>query len=528
MIKFREKKYGAIFDNISGGDIYAKDGVTSGIRGSGTVGKLTRGIAAPLSVGGMVADQGRSAVIDSLNNAKDTASNYTSTIKNAYIPQKTYSVIQAGKEVITGAGKGLLNYGKKNKNALIGAASIGSALTAGSYATNRLQRQKRDVDLGDRKEGLSTEGKVGTAAATIGTGVGLAYKTGKSHDANVSLAQRVSTAPPREAQTFKLSNGTEYTTKTGGTDLSQFKGKEYKKVSDKYVRNSVKDKSGRVLNTAERAKDDLTKMERKRLGGAVSNKHFKMGRNALIGAGIVAGAGLLANSYLKKSKQQSQYSSLEEKSYGIASTFNTATRVGKSVYNKTIQSAGANAGIMDKAKAAGKAVGAGVSVQGKKLARGVGNFFSPGNGKGMINDVRKGLEDTGEYGKKAADFIGRHKTGSMLIGGTVIGSGAFSLANSAGEKPVEALTKLDKKTTDFTKEKEASQYNYSIGETAATLAKNAKRQATENPIAAASFTLMGVNSGLNIYNSKQAKNSKERLVNSLSSISPKKTNIIIS
>lgn len=63
---------------------------------------------------------------------------------------------------------------------------------------------------------------------------------------------------------------------------------------------------------------------------------------------------------------------------------------------------------------------------------------------------------------------------------------------------------------------------------AAELLQNAKRQAKENPLTATSLSLVGVNSGMNIYNSISSKKSRDKMRKTVESLSPKKkSNIII-
>ena len=66
-------------------------------------------------------------------------------------------------------------------------------------------------------------------------------------------------------------------------------------------------------------------------------------------------------------------------------------------------------------------------------------------------DVTDSLKNQGEYGKKAADFINKHKTAAGVVGAATVGTAGFQLANAAGEKPVQLAAKLDKKTDQFVK-----------------------------------------------------------------------------
>ena len=88
--------------------------------------------------------------------------------------------------------------------------------------------------------------------------------------------------------------------------------------------------------------------------------------------------------------------------------------------------------------------------------KGASNFFTPGKSgaKGVVDSVGKSLREQGEYGKKVADLIGRHKTAAGLVAAGGVGSTSFNLANKIGEKPVELASKMDKKTTEYVKSKE--------------------------------------------------------------------------
>ena len=151
----------------------------------------------------------------------------------------------------------------------------------------------------------------------------------------------------------------------------------------------------------------------------------------------MAGAGLLANSMLK------------QKNNSLAAVGKLAKRaLGGKTVNEAIKSGDWN----NLAKAGGTYVTQGA----KSLVKGASNFFTPGkNGAGgLVNNIRSGLSQQGEYGKKAADFIGKHKTAAMAVGAGTVGAGAFNLANKVGETPVNLATRLDKKTSDFVKKQQ--------------------------------------------------------------------------
>ena len=299
--------------------------------------------------------------------------------------QKQYGVAQAAGQILKGTGKGLLDYGKKNKGTLTGLAKFGAVLGAGSYGMNRLQRQKAEIDAGEREAiGMSTGGKAVAAGTALGTGALVANATGKSHDKSIAKT------------TEAIEKGRKLQAEANSKGLTKIADKASKDIAS---------------NT-----EKLNKLNKTKVGG-VSNKAFKMGRNGLIAGGIMTGAGLLANSMLKQKN-------------------NSLAAVGK---------------------LAKRALGGTYVTQGaKSLVKGASNFFTPGkNGAGgLVNNIRSGLSQQGEYGKKAADFIGKHKTAAMAVGAGTVGAGAFNLANKVGETPVNLATKLDKKTSDFVKKQQ--------------------------------------------------------------------------
>ena len=319
--------------------------------------------------------------------------------------QKQYGVAQAAGQILKGTGKGLLDYGKKNKGTLTGLAKFGAVLGAGSYGMNRLQRQKAEIDAGEREAtGMSTGGKAVAAGTALGTGALVANATGKSHDKSIAKT------------TEAIEKGRKLQAEANSKGLT--------KIADKASKDIVS-------NT-----EKLDKLNRTRVGG-VSNKAFKMGRNGLIAGGIMAGAGLLANSMLK------------QKNNSLAAVGKLAKRaLGGKTVNEAIKSGDWN----NLAKAGGTYVTQGA----RSLVKGASNFFTPGkNGAGgLVNNIRSGLSQQGEYGKKAADFIGKHKTAAMAVGAGTVGAGAFNLANKVGETPVNLATKLDKKTSDFVKKQQ--------------------------------------------------------------------------
>lgn len=375
------------------------------VKGEGFIKGSARSlVTSPIGAVGMVAGSANNAVKDTLNDYKDVAENYTPTVQNSFVQPKNYSVVQAGKEIATGIGKGVFNWGKSNKKSLASISKFGAALGAGTYGVNRLQRQKAEVDRGDREAtGMSTGGKAIAAGTAVGTGALVAKATGKSHDKAVTKV-------------------TEQLAKDKAL-LNEANSKGLTKISEKANKN-----------IAEGTKN-LEKLSGKRLG--ISKKAMKMGRNGLLAGGVLAGAGLLANSMLKQ----------KENSLKAAGLLAKRVLGGKSVTQNLREG---NIGTV------GKAAGTYLSGASKSLVKGASNFFTPGKSgaKGVVNSVGKSLREQGEYGKKAADLIGRHKTAAGLVAVGGVGSTSFNLANKIGEKPVELVSKMDKKTTEYVKSKE--------------------------------------------------------------------------
>ena len=375
------------------------------VKGEGFIKGTARSlVTSPVSAVSIVADSANNAVKDTLNDYKYVAENYTPTVQNSFVQPKNYSVVQAGKEIATGIGKGVFNWGKSNKKSLAGISKFGAALGAGTYGVNRLQRQKAEIDRGEREAtGMSTGGKVIAAGTAVGTGALVARSTGKSHDKAVTKA-------------------TEQLAKDKAL-LNEANSKGLTKIADK-ANKSI----------AEGTKN-LEKLNGKKLG--ISKKAMKMGRNGLLVGGTIAGAGLLANSMLKQ----------KENSLKAAGVLAKRVLGGKSVTQNLREG---NIGTV------GKAAGTYLSGAGKSLVKGASNFFTPGKSgaKGVVNSVGKSLREQGEYGKKAADFMGRHKTTAGLVAAGGVGGTAFNLANKVGEKPVELASRLDKKTTEYVKSKE--------------------------------------------------------------------------
>lgn len=375
------------------------------VKGEGFIKGSARSlVTSPIGAVGMVTNSANNAIKDTLNDYKDVAENYTPTVQNSFVQPKNYSVVQAGREISTGLGKGLFNWGKSNKKSLTNISKFGAAIGAGTYGVNRLQRQKAEIDRGEREAtGMSTGGKVIAAGSAVGTGALVARSTGKSHD------KAVTKATERLAKDKAL--------------LGEANSKGLTKIADKANKNIAA------------GTENLEKLNGKKLG--TSRKAMKMGRNGLLAGGAIAGAGLLANSMLKQ----------KENSLKAAGILAKRVLGGKSVTQNLREG---NIGTV------GKAAGTYLSGAGKSLVKGVSNFLTPGKSgaKGVVNSIGKSLKEQGEYGKKAADFIGKHKTTASLVAAGGVGSTAFNLANKVGEKPVELTSRLDKKTTEYVKSRD--------------------------------------------------------------------------
>lgn len=400
----------------------AKTGAVNMIKDMGSKGQLAAGLATS------AVDELKQNLVDRpLQSMAEEASTYQPTVKNAYLSDKSYSVGQAIKQVGTGIGKGIVDYTKNNKKSLGGLAAFGGTLAAGSYGMNRLQRQRAEIDAGEREAtGMSTGGKVVAGTASLGTAAYLAHKAGKSHDKTAadltkSIADNKAGAARNAAEGFNK-------------------------------------RATQLTKRAAKSTEDLNKLNRKRLGGLVSNRSFKMGRNALIGGGLMAGAGLLANSMLKDKNN----SEIGQKNYTFAAVGRMAKMaLGEGLKNKPARNTVGGL-IKQNIKEGnwsnlGKAAGIYAKKGGEQVVRAASNFLTVGKGGAdeLTRSISKNLANQGEYGKKAASFINRHKTASGLVGAATVGTAGFGLANAAGEKPVNALAKLDKKTDQFVKNQQA-------------------------------------------------------------------------
>lgn len=388
--------------------------IGSKIAGSGAM--KTAGTA----VGGAMTIQDVKSTVEDREDKQEF--DYTKNPNQNQPQQSNFSAGQAIKEVATGVGKGIFNYAKKNKKSLGGLAAFGGSLAAGSYGMNRIQRQRAEIDAGEREaNGMSTGGKLVAGATALGTGAYLANKAGKSHDKTAADLSK------KAAQEGRLANELSSKGQNKAADLAK----------------------GRATTATE----NLNKMNRKRLGGLVSNRSFKMGRNALIGGGLVAGAGLLANSMLKDKRN----SEIDQKEYSWAA-------VGRVIKSKLGHTSGGTAKTWDLIKQnatqgkegwnrIGQAAGTAIKAGSKQAAKTVSNFLTVGKGGAsqLTKDVTNSLKNQGEYGKKAADFINKHKTAAGVVGAATVGTAGFQLANAAGEKPVQLAAKLDKKTDQFVK-----------------------------------------------------------------------------
>jgi hypothetical protein len=385
---------------------------------------------APGAVAGMIAENARGKMDAAIDDFKETAQNYTPTVQNSFVnpQQKQYGVVQAVKEVGTGVGKGLWNWGKKNKGSLGGLVGFGALMGAGTYGMNRIQRQKAEIESGEREaNGMSTGGKVTAGATALGTGGYMAYRAGKSHDKAVNELK--DTIKKNDAIRTESMNAARKAKSAGNPNA----------VVDKFGRTNadIVKQNTKIARTANLKSVNASKELANKTGTkfGMSKKAFKMTRNGLLTGGLVAGAGLLANKMLRQ-KNNSAYGAAKR----IAS---------KALGGKSIGKAIADGDWKNLGKAAG-AYSHGVS-------RGVSNFFTPGKGGagGIMRSVENNLKKQGEYGKKAADFIGRHRTAVGIGTAATVGSGLYNVTNSIGEKGVGVVANtLDKKTADYVKSKE--------------------------------------------------------------------------
>lgn len=236
-------------------------------------------------VSSIAQDALNNAIANPIEFANQEAKTYQPTVVNAYAPnqglgtevQKQYGI--AG--TLYGAGKGLLKYGKQHLGTIGSTAAFGAGLTGATYGYNRYQADKAEIEAGTRKdEGLSTNEKLGAAGITTATAAGVGLKTAMSHDKAVKTAKD---AFQKNSQAYAGAVRDFQSGKLGSS-----------------VANDLAQKS---LNRKSAAADTLNKLNRTRMGGLMSNKTFKVGRNALITTGIAAGTALLANAGLKKASQ---------------------------------------------------------------------------------------------------------------------------------------------------------------------------------------------------------------------------------
>lgn len=438
---------------------------------SGFVKNAGLSMASPVSVAGMVADNARGKIQGALDTAANTAKNYTPTVQNAYL-QKSYGlaqIAQGAKEVGIGAAKGLWNNAKKNTGLFKFAAGMTAAMTGGTYLSNRYKRQKEEAKAGDPQyaNGLPTSDKLAYGAAAAGLGATGAYMAAKSHDKKIKALEEVSNHvgvnTGKGSEGFIDKEGKSIWKKMKNTGLSENRplfDKNDKPLLD--FRGNQRFEKLSVNEIKDAANSKLTEMKGnkvmfgKDLG--ISNKAWKMGRNAAIGAGIVGGIGLAANHFMKKNAQQRNNSEVSQREFGYWSRAAYLAKkaggidttkglwsgvgdlIGKGQYGKA-------------AKAVGTAIGRGIQSVSKTAA----NMSAVGTAEGQYNSMMSGIKNQGEYGKKVAKWIGKHplaKNGVKLGGAVVVGDAVFKGVNKALETPMNKAISLDKKTAEYVKAKE--------------------------------------------------------------------------
>lgn len=342
--------------------------------------------------------------------------------------QKQYGTVQAVGQIAKGVGKGLWEWGKNNKKSLGGLVTFGAGTAGVTYGVNRYQRKKAEVNSGQREaNGLSTGEKAAIGATAAGAGAYTAYRTGISHDNKVKAlkdtynkSQSIYQEAINKAKNINPNEAADKFGRSGANQISHFNNIAKKANADKM-----------------KAAADLAKTNSKKLGGLVSNKAWKMGRNGLLVGGAITAAGMLANN------------SLKQKNNSMAAVGRLASRA---LNGKTVGQAIKSGEWSNLGKAAGTYVTQGA----KSVTKGISNFLTPGkNGaSGIVSSVANNLNKQGEYGQKAANFIRNHKTAAGLITAGTIGSATYGVTNAIGEKSVNTIADtLDKKTSNFVKYK---------------------------------------------------------------------------
>lgn len=379
---------------------------------------LVSGLLGPGNIASMGVDSAvNSLVKDPLNRATEDAM-YEPTVENAFVTEKKYSVGQAVTQVSKGVGKGLLNYSKKNKKAIVGSAKFGAGMTAGIYGLNKYAKASGDIHSGDREyKGPSDKTK-----AIIGVGsVAAGAETVRSSMSNA--ANRRKELPGIISKEMELKD-------------KALKGVANAKSSgEKYLNSNIVKGASNRASTASNELKNLNKVSK--LG--VKSSTLKSGVKGLAVTGALLGTAALANKKLKSTQKKVD----EQKNYSFAAV----GRVGKYALSQGKY-----------AKAAGTYIGGGT----KQLIKSAGDFMSPGKNSGnqIFGSITKSLKEQGEYGKKAADRMNKmSSTGKTLTkSGLALGTGALVYDQSfkAGDKAAKGVIRtVDKDSYNYMKKQES-------------------------------------------------------------------------
>lgn len=409
-------------------------------------------------ISSMTMDVADNAIGKPIEYASQEAKGYVPEVKNAYAPnqgqgtevQKQYGLIGT----VAGAAKGLGKHVWNSRGTVGSMAGMGAGMAAGNYALNRYQADKAAIESGQSNQnGLTTGEKVGAGAAIAGTTAGVAAWTANNHNKAVKAAEKSITSNTNLLN--DINKGSVVDRKIGNGSL----------LSENASR-SISD-----------SKKSLDKLNGKTMG--MSNKKFKMGRNALLTAAALTTATVLANKGLKKAKENrdNQVPPMPQQptqaQYSIAAIGRVVKSTLAGVKGSGIMTqSGANAakqgfGSLIKQNVQngtwgniGRAAGAAVNVGTQSLVRGVGDAFTLGGGKKLVHQVAKGMkENGGNLGAKAGQFLDNHKTLALGASGATIGGTLYNVANNVGEKSVNAVTSLDKKTNEFMKSRDEALNN---------------------------------------------------------------------
>lgn len=419
-------------------------------------------MTSPVNVVGSVADRAKGKIQDVLDSAADTAKNYTPTVQNAYL-QKSYGAVQAVKEIATGVGKGIFKTAMDHKGTLAKAAALSAAVPVAFKGVQKLSNSLNEARSGDEKykDGMSTTSKAAVAAGAVGTGAYMAGKELYKHNKTVNALNEVISKGNQIDQNGK---GLLDRLQKAGIDW-KYKVNDIDPVTNKPKLDASKKPVMRLSTVddwTKAAKDKLGKMNGKTLG--ISNKALKVGGKAALGTALVSGVGYLANKALKNSykkgvderrsgatnpnpaasatydanQSQKEYSyfgaaiKLAKKAGGIESHSKLLPALGNLVKTGNFKSLG---------KFAGTAAGESLHAAGKSIS----NLSSLGTNNTLYNNIIYGLNRSGDYGKKAAEFLNSNGVakGAIKIGGGVaLGGAAFKAADAVGNAAYNGASSL--------------------------------------------------------------------------------------